>query len=82
MIFNPQSKVRIEGHTDNVGSAASNLILSENRAKAVVEALNQLKVPASVTFNAVGLGFKQPLTSNETEAGRAKNRRVEVFIEN
>lgn len=81
LIFNPQSKVRIEGHTDNVGSAASNQTLSENRAKAVAEALKKLGVPASVSFDIKGLGFSKPLVANDTEDGRAKNRRVEIFIE-
>lgn len=81
LIFNPQSKVRIEGHTDNVGSAAPNQTLSENRAKAVAEALKKLGVPTSVSFDIKGLGFSKPLVANDTEDGRAKNRRVEVFIE-
>jgi outer membrane protein OmpA-like peptidoglycan-associated protein len=81
LIFNPQSKVRIEGHTDNIGSATSNQTLSENRAKAVAEALKKLGVPTSVSFDIKGLGFSKPLIANDTEDGRAKNRRVEVFIE-
>jgi outer membrane protein OmpA-like peptidoglycan-associated protein len=81
LIFNPQAKVRIEGHTDNVGSAASNQTLSENRAKAVEDALKKLNVLPSVTFNIKGLGLTQPLAPNDSEEGRAKNRRVEVFIE-
>ncbi len=81
LIFNPQSKVRIEGHTDNIGSTASNQMLSENRAKAVADALKKLGIPPSVIFDIKGLGFSQPLAPNDSEEGRAKNRRVEVFIE-
>jgi outer membrane protein OmpA-like peptidoglycan-associated protein len=81
LIFNPKAKVRIEGHTDNVGSAASNQTLSENRAKAVAEALKKLNIPASITFDTIGFGLTKPLFPNDSEDGRAKNRRVEVFIE-
>jgi outer membrane protein OmpA-like peptidoglycan-associated protein len=81
LIFNPQAKVRVEGHTDNVGSAASNQTLSENRAKAVAEALKKLNIPATITFETIGFGFKKPLVPNDSEDGKAKNRRVEVFIE-
>ena len=81
LVFNPQSKIRIEGHTDNVGSATSNQVLSENRAKAVVEALKKMGVPASVAFEVKGFGFSKPLAPNNTEEGRSQNRRVEVFID-
>ena len=81
LIFNPQSKVRIEGHTDNVGTTASNQLLSENRAKAVLDALKKLGVTESVAFTVKGFGETQPLAPNNSEDGRSKNRRVEVFIE-
>ena len=81
LIFNPQSKVIIEGHTDNIGSAAANKKLSENRAKAVMAALKKMNVPESIQFEVKGLGFSQPISPNDTEGGRALNRRVEVVIE-
>ena len=81
LIFNPQSKVIIEGHTDNVGSAAANKKLSENRAKAVMAALKKMNIPESIQFEVKGLGFSQPIAPNDTEGGRALNRRVEVLIE-
>ncbi len=81
LVFNPKSKVIIEGHTDNVGSAASNQKLSENRAKAVMSVLKKLNVPESIQFETKGMGFSQPIAPNTTEDGRMKNRRVEVLIE-
>jgi OOP family OmpA-OmpF porin len=67
----------VEGHTDNVGSPASNKTLSENRAKAVVAALGAKGIaPARLT--AVGWGQDKPVAANTSEEGRAKNRRVEL----
>lgn len=72
-------KVLVEGHTDNVGGAAYNQKLSDNRAKAVVDALVARGVaPSRLTSR--GWGLSKPLTTNATEAGRAKNRRVEFHI--
>ena len=81
LIFNPKSKVIIEGHTDNVGSVASNQKLSESRANAVMEALKKMNVPPSIQFEVKGLGLNQPIAPNNTEGGRLQNRRVEVTIE-
>ena len=75
----PDKKIRIEGHTDSVGSAESNLELSEQRANAVRMALESLGiVPERVT--SVGLGEDFPIESNETEEGRGQNRRVDVIL--
>ena len=74
-------KVRIEGHTDNVGSSASNLTLSEKRANAVLEALKQLGVPQSILFEVKGFGSNQPISPKNTEENRSRNRRVEIFVE-
>lgn len=76
---NPGFSLQIEGHTDNVGDAGSNQRLSEQRANAVVEYLvSQGAVKANLT--AVGYGAAQPRSSNDSEAGRAQNRRIEVRV--
>ncbi|MEI6576505.1 MAG: OmpA family protein [Bacteroidota bacterium] len=70
-------KVSIEGHTDNVGVAASNKKLSNDRAKAVTDALIAKGIDkARLSF--VGWGQEKPCADNKTEEGRAKNRRVEI----
>jgi outer membrane protein OmpA-like peptidoglycan-associated protein len=75
----PDKKIRIEGHTDAVGDAATNLEISRKRANAVYEALVSLGVEASrVTTQGMGEDF--PIASNETEEGRAQNRRVDVIL--
>jgi outer membrane protein OmpA-like peptidoglycan-associated protein len=73
------SKVRIEGHTDNHADARANLTLSQQRADAVRQALIAQGVVAS-RIQAVGLGAEQPIASNKTAAGRARNSRVEVIL--
>jgi OmpA-OmpF porin, OOP family len=70
-------KLRIEGHTDNQGSAPANLTLSEKRAQAVVNWLTQHGVSAG-RLTAKGFGQANPVADNSTEDGRAKNRRVEL----
>jgi outer membrane protein OmpA-like peptidoglycan-associated protein len=77
---NPGRTVRIEGHTDDQGSDASNEVLSQRRADAVRAALITAGVdPARVA--AVGVGEALPVASNDTAAGRQQNRRVEVVIQ-
>ena len=76
----PDHRLLIEGHTDNVGSAAYNKRLSEQRAESVREYLTQRGV-ASNRINVVGIGLQRPIASNDTEAGRQQNRRVEIVIE-
>lgn len=71
--------IRVEGHTDNTGEEAANNALSDQRAAAVVEYLVGRGVPAS-RLEAKGYGFSRPIAPNETEEGRAKNRRVEFVI--
>jgi outer membrane protein OmpA-like peptidoglycan-associated protein len=72
-------KIRIEGHTDNVGGAAYNLDLSKRRARTVVLYLGSHGIsPARLTSE--GYGFTRPVASNATAFGRAKNRRVEFVI--
>ena len=71
--------IEISGHTDNVGSAASNIRVSEARAKAVVDYLINNGIPTSrLTYK--GYGFDEPIAPNTTEEGRQLNRRVEFKI--
>jgi outer membrane protein OmpA-like peptidoglycan-associated protein len=72
-------RVRIEGHTDNVGGAAYNRDLSRRRAQAVVDHLAARGV-ARARLVAEGFGFDRPVADNATALGRAKNRRVEFTI--
>jgi len=75
----PDKLIRIEGHTDSVGDAQSNLQLSERRAQAVMHALVEMGVAAE-RVSAIGLGEDFPIASNEDEDGRARNRRVDVIL--
>jgi outer membrane protein OmpA-like peptidoglycan-associated protein len=74
---NPSMKIVIEGHTCNMGSDKYNQGLSERRAKAVLTYLTTKKVDAS-RMTAIGYGEAKPAFSNDTQEGRAKNRRVDV----
>jgi len=69
--------VKIKGHTDSTGTAAYNMKLSENRAKAVMEYLIKKGIDKD-RLSAKGYGLTQPIASNDTKEGRAKNRRVEL----
>jgi outer membrane protein OmpA-like peptidoglycan-associated protein len=74
-------RIAVEGHTDSIGSIAYNKRLSVDRARAVADEL----VAEGVSGRRIlirGLGESEPVASNATEAGRARNRRVEVIIEN
>ena len=76
---NPSVKVEIRGHTDNIGSAQTNITLSNRRAQAVYDYLLSKGVPkANVSYK--GYGPNMPIADNKTEAGRAKNRRTEFYI--
>jgi OOP family OmpA-OmpF porin len=74
---NADLKLSVEGHTDNVGDAKSNLKLSEERAKSVVAALTKAGIAGS-RLSAAGFGQDRPVADNRSEEGRAKNRRVEL----
>jgi len=74
-------KVRIEGHTDNKGNAKNNKALSKSRAAAVQAALAKAGIDKKRMSND-GFGQEKPLDTNDTEAGRANNRRVEFHIVN
>jgi outer membrane protein OmpA-like peptidoglycan-associated protein len=77
---NPALKVWVVGHTDNVGTAESNLTLSGARAAAVVKALTQKGI-ASSRLAPYGAGPYAPVASNAADAGRARNRRVELVAQ-
>jgi len=74
---NPDIKLSVEGHTDNVGAAAANQALSEKRAQAVVAWLSSHGI-AAARLKAKGWGQTKPIADNSSEDGRAKNRRVEL----
>lgn len=76
---NPGMKIEIRGHTDNVGSDALNQTLSENRAKSVVDYLVSKGINQTRLIHK-GYGKTSPETSNDTEEGRALNRRVEFKV--
>jgi len=71
-------KVHVVGHTDNVGTLESNMKLSQDRAEAVVQALLRTHGIAPARLRSFGAGPYAPVSTNETDAGRAKNRRVEL----
>lgn len=75
---NPALKLYVVGHTDNVGALAANMELSLNRAKAVNEILVKDHRVTAARLEAHGVGPLAPVASNTAEAGRAKNRRVEL----
>jgi OOP family OmpA-OmpF porin len=74
---NPDLKLSIEGHTDNVGNPGSNKTLSEDRAKSVVAAIAGQGIGIE-RLSTSGYGQDKPIGDNKTEIGRAKNRRVEL----
>lgn len=75
----PERSVRIEGHTDSVGSDESNQLLSERRANAVRTALLD-RATAAERIRTVGFGASRPIVGNDTAGGRQQNRRVEIVI--
>ncbi|UJS22706.1 OmpA family protein [Thiothrix winogradskyi] len=75
----PETRVQIAGHTDNVGSDAANLQLSQQRANSVRSYMASNGVNAQ-RMQAVGYGESRPLADNSTDYGRAQNRRVEITL--
>lgn len=76
---NARIKVAIQGHTDNIGKDEDNLLLSDNRAKAVYNYLIEKGIAAD-RLSYKGFGEQKPVATNDTEAGRARNRRTEFVI--
>jgi len=76
---NPESVIRVVGHTDSTGARAYNQRLSERRAESVAAELIQNGVPGRRIVTQ-GMGPDQPVASNATVAGRTQNRRVEIII--
>ncbi|WP_255081029.1 OmpA family protein [Lacihabitans sp. CCS-44] len=79
MVDNPETKLEIQGHTDNVGNLASNIKLSQNRANSVVNYLNSNGIDKNRLI-AVGYGPNKPIATNATPEGKAQNRRVEMKV--
>jgi len=79
VVSHPGLRLSIEGHTDSMGTDSYNQQLSERRAESVRSYLIQSGVPAGIV-SAVGLGESQPVASNDTAAGRQRNRRVEMVV--
>ncbi|CAB3790794.1 putative lipoprotein YiaD [Paraburkholderia ultramafica] len=76
---NPEVIAQVVGHTDSTGSQAYNQTLSVNRAESVTGFLAQRGI-APQRLSAQGMGPNQPIADNNTEAGRAANRRVEIYL--
>ncbi|MFB7090902.1 OmpA family protein [Streptomyces sp. NPDC056296] len=72
------TRVRVFGFTDNLGSSAHGDVLSKQRANAVHDVLSQTLNDPGITYEVRGYGEQYPISDNSTEAGRKKNRRVEV----
>ncbi len=79
LVKHPEWSVKLSGHTDNVGKAAKNLQLSKDRAASVRTYLTNKGVDGA-NIESEGFGSTKPIASNNTAAGRAKNRRVEVSL--
>jgi outer membrane protein OmpA-like peptidoglycan-associated protein len=79
LLSHPELKLAVEGHTDSTGGDDYNQKLSENRAMAVRSYLVEQGVPGD-NISATGFGKTKPVASNDTSAGRQKNRRVEIVV--
>jgi OOP family OmpA-OmpF porin len=71
-------KIHVVGHTDNVGDVTANIKLSQDRGEAVLQALVRDHGIAAGRLRSYGCGQSAPVASNDSEEGRAKNRRVEL----
>jgi OmpA-OmpF porin, OOP family len=75
----PTTNIEVAGHTDTDGDNATNQALSEKRAQAVVDYLVKAGLPAG-RFTATGYGSTQPVAANDTDDGKARNRRIEFVV--
>jgi len=75
----PTANIEIAGHTDSDGDNAANQALSEKRAQAVMDYLVKAGLPAG-RFTAIGYGSTQPIATNDTDEGKAHNRRIEFVV--
>jgi outer membrane protein OmpA-like peptidoglycan-associated protein len=76
---NPKMRIEVGGHTDNIGNDLSNVTLSEQRAKSVMNYLIEKGI-AATRIEAKGFGKSKPVADNSTELGRSKNRRTEFKV--
>jgi outer membrane protein OmpA-like peptidoglycan-associated protein len=76
----PGAEITVEGHTDSKGSDRLNLRLSQNRAQSVMQRLIRDNTLAPEKLSAIGYGESRPIANNETAAGRAQNRRIDLLI--
>jgi outer membrane protein OmpA-like peptidoglycan-associated protein len=76
----PENRINISGHTDNIGNAAANVTLSQNRSDSVKAYLLGQGVPARCILSSMGYGDQHPVSDNGSAEGRAANRRVELGI--
>ena len=75
----PTANIEISGHTDSDGEEPANQALSEKRAQAVTDYLVKAGLPAN-RFSAVGYGSTQPIAGNDTDQGKAQNRRIDFVV--
>lgn len=75
----PTATIEVAGHTDSDGEEAANQALSERRAQAVVDYLVRAGLPAD-RFTSTGYGSAQPVAANDSEDGKAQNRRIEFVV--
>ena len=75
----PGAGIEVGGHTDAAGDADANMTLSQRRAQAVVDYMVRAGVSAD-RLKAVGYGASEPLASNDTDEGKAQNRRIEFVV--
>jgi outer membrane protein OmpA-like peptidoglycan-associated protein len=80
LVANPTMDITVLGHTDNVGSLDTNQKLSQGRAQAVADFLKSQNVGEAQIKDIIGKNFSQPVADNATAAGKAANRRVEVYM--
>jgi outer membrane protein OmpA-like peptidoglycan-associated protein len=81
LIHNPAIKLRIDGHTDNLGKPNKNLVLSQQRTNTIINYLMTNGITKERLFG-FGFGDSRPISNNYSDKGRSMNRRVEIYIDN